>query len=131
MRSLNINNKCIFPGQCDKIPICVTCTRWEFEMERLSIALVLLFFTISAWAIFQWWQGKKRYWKYLDKIPGPFALPLVGNLVQLSSDHAGKLRKIMLRYFFTHNDILCIRWIIPTQCLTILCEYLFNKWKNR
>ncbi|KAJ8674728.1 hypothetical protein QAD02_010514 [Eretmocerus hayati] len=69
-------------------------SQWVLGSDKLSYILVA-FFTVFAWLILEWWRAKKRLWKYLAEIPGPFALPLVGNMIQLNVEHDELFNRIV------------------------------------
>ncbi|KAL7306904.1 hypothetical protein TKK_0001063 [Trichogramma kaykai] len=107
-----MHSKCIFREHCNKIPICLTCTHWESEIYKLKIVLILIFGVLLSRILQKWWCKKRRFLKYLGKIPGPFSMPLVGNLIQLSSDHAELFTLLMgMRLMWGSREGINKAWV--------------------
>ncbi|XP_014225028.1 cytochrome P450 4c3 [Trichogramma pretiosum] len=107
-----MHSKCIFREHCNKIPICLTCTHWESEIYKLKIVLMLIFGVLLSRILQKWWCKKRRFLKYLGKIPGPLSMPLVGNLIQLSSDHAELFTRLMgMRLMWGSREGINKAWV--------------------
>lgn len=54
----------------------------------MGICLVVIL-VILGW-LATWYNSRRRVSKLISKIPGPPALPLLGNVIELNVDHDGE-----------------------------------------
>lgn len=52
--------------------------------------ITLLLFGLFAYFIIKFNKKRARLVKYIDKLPGPAALPLIGNNIEVNVDHDGQ-----------------------------------------
>lgn len=52
--------------------------------------ITLLLFGIFAYFLIKFNKKRARLVKYIDKLPGPAALPLIGNNIEVNVDHDGE-----------------------------------------
>ncbi|XP_063976066.1 cytochrome P450 4c3 isoform X3 [Diachasmimorpha longicaudata] len=68
----------------------------EWYLHHRKTGILLIIFAISViWRLAGWYRLQRRYRECLDKIPGPAALPLVGNTIELNLDHEELYQRIM------------------------------------
>ncbi|XP_023288054.1 cytochrome P450 4c3 [Orussus abietinus] len=75
----------------------------------MSLWLLIILF---GWWVCRWWRVKRKFRKYLDKIPGPPALPILGNTIQLYVDHDELFRRLTaMRLLWGHRDGINKAWL--------------------
>ncbi|XP_046744960.1 cytochrome P450 4c3 [Diprion similis] len=79
----------------------------------MNIFLVLIL-TVIGWLVI-WYRSRRRMVKLIEKIPGPLALPLLGNVIELNVDHDELFQRLMgMRLFWGPNDGINKAWLGTT-----------------
>ncbi|XP_015119502.1 cytochrome P450 4c3 [Diachasma alloeum] len=84
---------------------------WDL-LHRKTGLLMIIFATSVLWRLVGWYRLQKRYRACLDKIPGPAALPLVGNTIELNLDHEELYQRIMgMRMLWGSREGINKAWV--------------------
>ncbi|XP_015512313.1 cytochrome P450 4c3 isoform X1 [Neodiprion pinetum] len=76
--------------------------------------LLTAILTVLGW-LAMWYRSRRRMLKLIEKIPGPWALPLLGNVIELNVDHDELFQRLMgMQLFWGRNEGINKAWLGTT-----------------